>query len=59
MAVDVFHDKTSSVPMDKDGTNSTIVRIGFQKSDIGARKSHLAVAAKTKSGYSIKHVKGS
>ena len=44
--------------MDKDGTNSTIVRIGLAKSDIGARKSHLATADK-KNSNSIKHVKGS
>lgn len=56
MAVDVFHDKTSSIPK---GGNSNIERIDFDKSDIGARKSHLSDAFKVKSSYSIKHVKGS
>lgn len=56
MAVDVFHDKTSSIPK---GGDSRVERIDFDKSDIGARKAHLSAAYKTKSSYAIKHVKGS
>ncbi len=55
MAVDVFHDKTSSIPK---GGDSRIERIDFEKSDIGARKSHVSKGFH-KSEYSIKHVKGS
>lgn len=56
MATNIWHDSTSSIPKDGDGR---IVRVPFDKEDIGARKSHLAKASKGKNANSIRHVKGS
>ena len=52
--MDIFQDKTKSIPKT---TPSTIERIDFDKSDIGARKSHTNGAFK-KADHAIRHVKG-
>lgn len=54
MAVNPFHDSTSTVPK----SDPKIERIEFDKSDLGARKSHLGMI-KHGNPYVIKHVKGS
>ena len=48
-------DSSTSIPKK---TPENIVRIGLDKSDIGARKSQLARADKGKNDYPIVHVKG-
>lgn len=53
MAVNIWHDPSSTIPKDGD---SRIVRIEFGKSDIGATKSHLAKADKGKNSNMIRHV---
>lgn len=54
MKSDLFQDSTKSIPR----TDPRIHRIEFDKSDIGARKSHLSGAA-PKNSNTIQHVKGS
>ena len=57
MAQDLFHDGTKSIPKDKDGTSSKVIRVGLTKSDLGARKSHLAgIHERAAKEFSIKHV---
>lgn len=51
MATDVFKENRSNIPMN----DPKIVRIEFDKSDIGATKSHLRNANK-KNNYTIQHV---
>lgn len=54
MAVNIFHDPTKKLP-EKD---PRIVKIDFETSDLGARKSHLPTSAQVKNSNSIDHVKG-
>lgn len=49
---DLFHDSTKSIPR----SDNRVHRIEFDKSDIGARKSHLKGADK-KNSNTITHVK--
>lgn len=51
----IFKDTTSSIPKE---TPANIVRVGLDKSDIGARKSQLARADQGKNDNTIVHVKG-
>ena len=51
----IFHDPTKRIPEN----DPRIVRVEFDKSDIGARKSHLPKASEVKAtNMSIDHVKG-
>lgn len=50
----IFEDKTRTIPRN----DSRIVRVEFDKSDIGARKTHLSEIAAGRSDMSIVHVKG-
>jgi hypothetical protein len=52
--VNIWQDGTKSIPR----SDARIVRIDFDKSDIGARKSHIAGVA-PKNANTIKHVAGS
>ena len=54
MAANIFKDNTSTVPK----SDAKVVRIDFDKSDFGARKSHISGIHK-KNSNSISHVKGS
>lgn len=54
MATNIWQESRKSIPMDGD---SRVTRIEFGKSDIGARKSHIAGVA-PKNGNSIQHVSG-
>ena len=49
---DIFQDSTKSIPK----SDPRVVRIDFDKNDIGARKSHIS-GALHKNDYDIKHVK--
>lgn len=51
--MDIFQDKTKSIPR----SDSKVERIEFDKSDMGARKSHISGCIK-KNDMSIRHVKG-
>lgn len=53
MSTNIFHDSTSKVPT-KDGR---IIRIDFDRSETGARLSHLPKSEQVKNGNSIEHVK--
>lgn len=48
----IFEDKTKSIPRH----DPRIVRVEFDKSDMGARKSHISGIA-PKNEFSIRHVK--
>lgn len=52
---DIFHDGTKSIPKK---SPQNIVRVDFDKSDLGARASHLKRAETPKNGNTIVHVKG-
>lgn len=54
MAVNIFNEPAKSIPR----SDSRVIRIEFDKSDIGARKSHISGVA-SKNGNTIKHVAGS
>ena len=51
MAVNIFQDSTKSIPK----SDSQIVRVGMEQSDIGGRKSHLPGQQKSDS-MTISHV---
>lgn len=51
--MDIFHNSTKTVPKG----DSQVVRVEFDNSQLGARKSHIANAVK-KNENSIKHVAG-
>ena len=53
----LWQNPTTSIPQDKAGTGD-IVRVPLDQIDIGARKSHVAMASKGKNANSIEHVKG-
>ena len=50
----IFQDDTKSIPKN----DSRVVRVPFDKEDIGARKSHIKGLA-AKNNYGIQHIKGS
>lgn len=50
---DIFQSPNKKIPKD----DSRIVRVGFDKSDLGARKSQLAKAMSGSNGMVISHVK--
>ena len=52
MATNIWQDSTKTVPK----SDSRIVRVDFDKSDLGARKSHLS-GMHPKNDNSIQHVK--
>jgi hypothetical protein len=54
--MDIFQNNTKSLPSKKG--DSRIVRIDMDKSDLGARKSHIGGVAK-KNDNVIRHTKGS
>lgn len=54
MAANIFHDPTKKLP----DNDPRIVKIDMDKSDLGARKSHLPTSAQVKNSNSIDHVKG-
>lgn len=54
MAANIFKDNTSSIPK----SSAKISRIDFDKSDFGARKSHISGLHK-KNSNAISHIKGS
>ena len=51
--MDIFKDPTKTIPK----SDSQVVRIDFDESQLGARKSHIAKALKRNEN-SIKHVSG-
>ena len=51
--MDIFKDPTKSIPK----SNSQVVRIDFDESQLGARKSHISKIVK-KNENTIKHVSG-
>lgn len=54
---DLFHEGRKSIPKDNEGNGKEVVRIGLKKSDLGARKSHLAdVHERAAKEFGIKHV---
>jgi len=53
--MDIFHNSTKSLPKK---SPENIVRIDFDKSDLGARKSQLARADTGKNSNTIVHTKG-
>ena len=52
MAVNIWHESIKTVPK----SDPQVVRIEFDKSDLGARKSHLPTASAFKNGNVVKHV---
>lgn len=52
MAKDLFHNSTSTIPKDDPKVN----RIEFDKSDLGARKSHLKAIRRADNPHKISHV---
>lgn len=53
MATNIFHSPETKVPTN----DSRIIRVAFEESEVGARKSHLPKLAK-RPEMSIVHVKG-
>ena len=53
----VFNSPGKSIP--KGDGDKNVIRVGLDKSDLGARKSHLSgIKAKSPESMSIRHVKG-
>lgn len=52
MATNIWHESIKTVPK----SDPQVVRIEFDKSDLGARKSHLPTGSAFKNGNVVKHV---
>jgi hypothetical protein len=52
MATDLFHNPKKEIPKN----DERIVRVTFDHSEMGARKSHLATIKKGDNPYQIRHV---
>lgn len=53
MGTNIFHDPTKKLP----DSDPRIDKIDFEKSDIGARKSHLPTSSQVSNNQKIDHVK--